>query len=909
MIRTYGMAHTPTVASNRSTITRSAGLFKLDQALEITLPTSVRITVRVTDSSGQEVQTDLITATSNTQSVSTPNDLLLRLLDQDPVWVMAKRYFPEPGVSAKSKAVAFVFAQMQSDMNFDLQLPYFDTGNVTVKGRFVPAADIDPRPVLTRGSMRSNVSIAQPVGGDGNFTFVNDKAVLLSDSLVIYGLVFSDDKRMFKPEGGAYTKKLKKGVVLTLGDIIVKPHEIKIDPITIRVVDRSGRPIPKDDLKVFIGDTAAGWKQNAFAGTWTIKRAGDRVDLKAEMTLPDGTTVSNPAGSAILSADQFDLLGTPVPPAPITITLPVQLALDIDGISAIRLPVGKPKPQKIKIVCPGSQASEWFDLEAPFFLACKGPFRLGESITIEGKAKHSGDPLLYEGSATAMVTDKSKLNVGTLTVGPQIAKGFVTISGMKALAPYGSGPPTMGQPMKAAAVVTVGDYDGPLPVIEWKRLSDGYSDLQFKTHVTKGQAVSVQTDMPALAQGNRVRDDVIELRVSDDIDQEVLASLPFSWEIGDEFRRLTLTSVKKGKTARQFSIGEKISVASKWEIAKENGNQRDIVYSARGSEFHREAVVVREGAPFAHEAVFDTNGAGKGKMEIRVDLINDQPATLATGAVSVHLKEPKDRIVSAGAGAGSTSAGRTKKFTQGDPLYVNATILAAEGKDGNRTLNLNYRGRTVLSESFDLKGDGRVSKSFQINSDKLDASNHVFTLDLYDTDGKRQDHKVVRVKLAKKQQNTSGAGQGGLQNVNCTGDTINIKVWDHGSQDGDIITLQLGGRKVLGGFDLNACGGSEPFAAPCAIMNLPFPAGTQVPVTIAAHNEGSSSPNTAALKIEGGCTPETQHWGLKTGQSASIFISRVTGQAQSSATSSRASGQQGQQPGGTQAAQSVQSWP
>jgi hypothetical protein len=92
-------------------------------------------------------------------------------------------------------------------------------------------------------------------------------------------------------------------------------------------------------------------------------------------------------------------------------------------------------------------------------------------------------------------------------------------------------------------------------------------------------------------------------------------------------------------------------------------------------------------------------------------------------------------------------------------------------------------------------------------------------------------------------------------------------------------------------------------------MNLPFPAGTKVPVTIMAHNEGSSSPNTASLKVEGGCTPETQHWGLKTGQSASIFISRSTAPPATGSGGQTASGQTSGGQGGQPAAQATQSWP
>ena len=224
----------------------------------------------------------------------------------------------------------------------------------------------------------------------------------------------------------------------------------------------------------------------------------------------------------------------------------------------------------------------------------------------------------------------------------------------------------------------------------------------------------------------------------------------------------------------------------------------------------------------------------------------------------------------------------------------------------------------ILAEHFDLEGGKKTSRSFQINSGKLAAKNHAFTLELFDDQAKRQDYKVVRIKLAKKQATQGTGSQGNLQNVTCTGDTVSIKVWDHSSQDGDIITLKLAGQAVLSNFNMGwkknnivGCGGSEPFGPPCAFMNLPFPAGTRVAVSVTAHNQGDGGPNTAALKVEGGCTPELQHWSLSTGETNSIFISRDTSTPQQGGQNASPGQTAGGQSSGTDpgSQSSVQSWP
>lgn len=122
----------------------------------------------------------------------------------------------------------------------------------------------------------------------------------------------------------------------------------------------------------------------------------------------------------------------------------------------------------------------------------------------------------------------------------------------------------------------------------------------------------------------------------------------------------------------------------------------------------------------------------------------------------------------------------------------------------------------------------------------------------------------------------SGSNNGGLVNVSCTDNVVTMKFWDHATQDNDIVTVRLNGQALVTNFDMNQCGGpNEPGAGPC-VFTRTLPANSAIPLEITAINEGSISPNTAALKVIGGCTPERQEWGLSAGSTGRININ--TGQ-------------------------------
>jgi hypothetical protein len=97
---------------------------------------------------------------------------------------------------------------------------------------------------------------------------------------------------------------------------------------------------------------------------------------------------------------------------------------------------------------------------------------------------------------------------------------------------------------------------------------------------------------------------------------------------------------------------------------------------------------------------------------------------------------------------------------------------------------------------------------------------------------------------------------GGLQDITVDSRTVTLTIWDHGSEDGDIVSIYLNGNRVAGGTIRKA--GSN--------LRLQLNPGPNT-LTVRAHNEGTSSPNTAAVKITNVVRgPNQQSYSLKTNQ-------------------------------------------
>ncbi len=78
-----------------------------------------------------------------------------------------------------------------------------------------------------------------------------------------------------------------------------------------------------------------------------------------------------------------------------------------------------------------------------------------------------------------------------------------------------------------------------------------------------------------------------------------------------------------------------------------------------------------------------------------------------------------------------------------------------------------------------------------------------------------------------------------------TSRNVSISVWDHGTIDGDIVSVYVNGRKVVDEVTLD--GPDNKF-----VVNTTLDFNGYNYILLHAHNEGSISPNTASLEINDG---------------------------------------------------------
>jgi hypothetical protein len=369
------------------------------------------------------------------------------------------------------------------------------------------------------------------------------------------------------------------------------------------------------------------------------------------------------------------------------------------------------------------------------------------------------------------------------------------------------------------------------------------------------------------------KQDRVSLEISDGANLSVSKHVNFEWKTGDEFSHFVIRHGATSKMGGRFQRGESILIQSNWEIAKGGGENRSIRYLINGGMVSEAKAVVQDGGQWSDEITYDSKllAAGAKKLVISAELSNPKTKTVAIGSKTIPLKEGKDELIGVGVSGGQ--GGRVEQVTHGDTVTLTATVKAVEGLDGERSVSVGSLGRLSSQKTITLQGGETGRVDFDLNTSRLKIPKNKaekqfsFLFKLFNENGK-QDWKYARLLVKKKQQQNTQTG--GMQNVYCQSPNVVLKVWDHGSQDGDIISLRLGTDVVLSGFNLNGCGGKEPQGGGCVRPRQLK--GGRMAVSVYAHNEGSSSPNTASLKVEGGCTPEKQSWGLKTGETANIWV-------------------------------------
>lgn len=340
----------------------------------------------------------------------------------------------------------------------------------------------------------------------------------------------------------------------------------------------------------------------------------------------------------------------------------------------------------------------------------------------------------------------------------------------------------------------------------------------------------------------------------------------------DEFMGMSFFG--KDGQGKKFKKGDNVTVRTSWRIMSGAGSSRQIRYRSNGAEFFSAGVIAPEGSIFSHEVTIATNEL-KGNVSVDVDLVNTPTGGFVTGHGSFVVREERDQIVNAYAAAdvAGQQQGNTFGRVQNGKVYVHAWIQAEYPKDGTRKVKLYYKGKPRLEQDIVLKDGEGGAVHFFVNMGSLKGENHVLGVRLYNEFEKQwQDSTHVRFKI-KGQAQTPQPSSGGLQDVYCTEPNVVLKVWDHSDQDDDIISLRLGQKVVMAGANLNQCGGpAEPQGGAC-VHSMKLPKGKKIAVSVYAHTTGKVGPNTASLKVEGGCTPSNpQMWSLNKGQQASIWI-------------------------------------
>lgn len=105
--------------------------------------------------------------------------------------------------------------------------------------------------------------------------------------------------------------------------------------------------------------------------------------------------------------------------------------------------------------------------------------------------------------------------------------------------------------------------------------------------------------------------------------------------------------------------------------------------------------------------------------------------------------------------------------------------------------------------------------------------------------------------------------ESGLQDITVDSRNIQVRIRDHSSEDGDIISLELNGTTIAGPLTITNAG---------TVFPLTLQPGDNT-LSVLAHNEGSSSPNTASMMITNVVKgPSSQKYSLKTGRRGTFKI-------------------------------------
>ncbi len=381
-----------------------AAQFVVDDLLKLQGAEDVTIEIEVVDASDTNVTGDLILVVRGERSAASQSQTI-RLEPGNTVQAIARFETPAGMVEEHSETVTYDPETHEREIALKIELPFYDTGNLRVLGRFIPDPEADEPVPVAGGFLTANISGGQQVAGDGSFELNNNRPVRLADALAIEALLYGPEDELLRPRLPRIVRPLIPGGKMDIGDFIVDPQSITIEPIEVFVTDWTGLPIPEAGTAVDMAGDALGRIKDSYYGIAKFSRAGESLEIRAAHDMPDGNAVIE---TAELTMDLAQLMaGTPPQPIELKLKIYAINRLEIVGSVKLDLPEGTDEPDKVKLTIRPPESPLTIELEVqpgePISYVLPEAVRLVRLIKANAEVSVDGTRYTGRGSATVPV--------------------------------------------------------------------------------------------------------------------------------------------------------------------------------------------------------------------------------------------------------------------------------------------------------------------------------------------------------------------------------------------------------------------------------------------------------------------------------------------------------------------------
>ncbi|MCB1492082.1 MAG: PASTA domain-containing protein, partial [Rhodobiaceae bacterium] len=389
--------------------------FELEDDLVLSDSGMVSVAVEVKDWSGAPLPSADVTITAGDATDVGVSEGEYPLAKGDLVKAEAALTVDGEAHKGRSESRFFDPAEDSGGITLSVDVPVFDTGNLTVTGAFKPDAAAAALGGIAGGTAHANIVRGQPISVSGpDFVIYNSQPVAASNGFTLTALLTAPDGKVsfLTPKCATASgihdactvrRDLTKGARLALEPIVVGPFSTRPQLLRIAVTDWSGAPIATDRVEVTIADKPAQRDFDSFFGDVSFSGRNEKLAVKARYTTLDGREIEAEETLAIDAVgDPLD----PVQPDALTLRLPVYPSGRFRVVGNLRLEAsaGQPDgtPATVTVTPASGVADPWnavvgermqFDLS--------GDVEPGEAVAIAGEARFDGADYKGDASGTA----------------------------------------------------------------------------------------------------------------------------------------------------------------------------------------------------------------------------------------------------------------------------------------------------------------------------------------------------------------------------------------------------------------------------------------------------------------------------------------------------------------------------